>query len=249
MGLSQQFRFLLDALPEVHFFAKDLEHRFVAASPDIVRRLGCKDENDLLGRRDRDFYPPHLAASIEADDDAVFATGQPLLNRLETWFDNSRLLDWFVTTKFPIRDAEGKVIGVMGFVRPYEGKDGRRQAWSTGPGFSRAVDHIRHHYGEPINVEELARKAALSMRQLHRKFIDAFGMPAPEFILRTRMQAACEMLASGHKSVGEIALECGFSDQSAFTRNFKRLIGTTPGAFQRGQLIPQNVSKSPNNVR
>lgn len=236
MGASQQFRLLFDALPEVHFFAKDRESRFVAASPEVVRRLGAKSEEELLGRRDLDFLPPQLSASIAADDATVMSTGEPLFNRLETWFAQSRVLDWFVTTKFPIRDEEGKIIGVMGFVRPYEGKEGRRQLWSAGTGFSRAVEHIRQHLGRALTVEDLAFKAGLSKRQLHRKFIESFGLSAQAFIIRTRLQAACELLAAREKSLAEIAAECRFADQSAFTRHFKKLIGSTPGAFQRGHV-------------
>lgn len=233
MGFSQQFRLLFDSLPEVHFFAKDRDSRFVAASAEVVRRLGARCEEDLLGRKDFDFLPPQLSASIEADDARVMATGEPLLNRLETWFDGSRVLDWFLTTKFPIHDDSGGVIGVMGFVRPYEGHEGRRQSWSGGTGFSRAVDHIRHHIGQAMTVQDLAFKAGLSQRQLHRKFVEAFGMAPQEFILRTRVQAASELLAAGKKSVAEIATECGFSDQSALTRHFRRYMGCTPGVFQR----------------
>lgn len=246
MGASQQFRLLFDALPEVHFFAKDRESRFVAASPEVVRRLGAQSEEDLLGRKDFAFLPTQLSASIAADDAKVMTTGEPLYNRLEVWFDQSRVLDWFVTTKFPIRDERGGIIGVMGFVRPYVGRDGRRQIWSAGTGFSRAVEHIRTHMGQSMSVEDLAFKAGLSRRQLHRKFVEAFGMSAQEFILRTRVQAACELLAAGAKSAAEIATECGFSDQSAFTRQFKRLIGVTPGSYQRAQISPAQGRSHPN---
>lgn len=241
MGLSQQFRLLFEALPEVHFFAKDRDHRFVAASPEVVRRLGAKSEEDLLGKSDRDFYPAQLCETIEADDRRIFATGEPILNRLETWFAESRVRDWFLTSKFPIRNDAGAVIGVMGFVRPYEGKDGRRQTWSGGTGFSRAVEHIRHHIGQAMSVGDLAFKAGLSPRQLHRKFIEAFGMSAQDFILRTRLQAACEMLGAGAKSVAEIAGECGFCDQSALTRQFRQQLGVTPVAFQKQQLAMERA--------
>jgi len=241
MGTSQQFRLLFDALPAVHFFAKDAQGRFVAASPEVVRRLGMSSEEELIGRTDRDFYPPQLCATIEADDARVMATGEPMLNQLETWFDNSRVLDWFVTSKFPMHDEEGHVIGVMGFVRPYEGKDGRKQVWAAGTGFSRAVDYIRDHIGQAMSVKDLAFKAGLSERQLHRKFVEAFGMAPKAFIMRTRIQAACELLLKGDKSVAEIAIECGFCDQSSFTRNFRQELGSTPSTFQKTHLSAVHV--------
>lgn len=236
MGLSQQFRLLFDALPEVFFFAKDRWHRFVAASPEIVRRLGAETEEDLLGRRDRDFLPAKLCAHLEADDRSVLVTGQPMRNRLEVWYDSNRVLDWFVTSKFPIRDDGGKIIGVMGIVRPHEGKEGRRQHGPGGSGISRAVEFIRRHLGRAITIADLASAAGVSRRHLHRKFIEAFGLSAQEFILCTRIQAASAMLAARDKSLAEIAGACGFYDQSAFTRQFRKELGITPAAFQKQHL-------------
>lgn len=48
-------------------------------------------------------------------------TGEPLTGRVEIWYTAERLLDWFVTTKLPIRDRDGEIMGVMGTVRSYEG--------------------------------------------------------------------------------------------------------------------------------
>lgn len=241
MGTSQQFRRLFDTLSSVHFFAKDAQSRFVAASPEVVRRLGMSSELDLIGRRDRDFLPPQLSAQIEADDARVMATNEPMLNHLETWFDNSRVLDWFVTSKFPMHDEAGRVIGVMGYVRPYEGKDGQKQVWAAGTGFSRAVDHIRRRMNHTLSVKDLAAIAGLSQRQLHRKFVEAFGMAPKDFITRTRIQAACELLCKGDKSLAEIALESGFCDQSSFTRHFRKELGSTPSSYQKAQRPGPNV--------
>ena len=233
MGTSQQFRLLFDSLPAVYFFAKDDQGRYITASPEVVRRLGLKSEEDLIGRTDRDFYPPQLCATIDADEARVMATGVPLLNHLETWFDVSRLLNWFVTSKFPIRDEEGRCIGVMGFVRPNEGKNRGKQVLASGAVLTRTVYHIRDHLGQAICVNDLASKAGFSERQFHRKFVEAFGMAPKDFIRRTRIQAACELLIKRDKSVAEIAIECGFSDQSSLTRNFRRELGITPGTFQK----------------
>ena len=82
-------------------------------------------------------------------------------------------------------------------------------------------------------MPELAAMACLSPRQLHRKFVEAFGMSPQAVILKVRIQAACELLADPDRSVGEIASEVGFADQSSFTQHFQKHLGLTPLKYRR----------------
>ncbi len=236
MGASQQFRQLFDFLPDIHFFAKDSEGRFVAASSEFCRRYGVANETELIGRTDSDFLPPQLCAHFSADDRCVMSTGEPLRNRLEVWVSENRSFDWFLTTKLPLRDGSGKIIGIMGFVYPYESLDGKRHNWVVGAELERAVAWIRSNIKRAITVAELAQHSGLSVRQLHRKFVDSFGMSAKDFILRSRIQTACAMIARGARSISHIAYDCGFCDQSAFTKQFRRQMGMPPNAYIKQRL-------------
>jgi AraC-like DNA-binding protein len=239
MGLMQQFRQLFEHLPGVDFFAKDAEGRFVAVGAGTLWRIGAKTEEELLGVNDATIHPPNVAKAIREDDLEVMRTRRPLVNRVEALYTRSRAKDWYVTTKLPILDVDGNVIGIMGFVRPYHGGiDGHEMD----PQVERVVFHIRKHYGDPIVVEDLARIAHLSQRQLNRRFQAIFRISAQEFLVRTRIQAACDMLLDTNKSVGEIASEHGFCDQSAFTRQFRQHIGETPLVFRRSRIRMQERS-------
>ena len=127
MGLAQQFRVLFEYLPDVDFFAKDAEGRFAAISARTLWRIGAKREEDLLGVNDATIHPPNVAKAIREDDLQVMRTRQPLVDRVEALYTRTRAKDWYLTTKLPIFDDRGEVIGIMGFVRPYrEGSSGGR---------------------------------------------------------------------------------------------------------------------------
>jgi AraC-like DNA-binding protein len=230
MGALRQFHLLFALVPRVYFFAKDNEGRFVAASPELVRRSGLSDESEMLGRCDHDLYPAHLADAFVRDDRQIMLTGEPIVDKVEVWFSSERLQDWFVTTKMPIRDDRGDIIGVMGFTRSHEGE---RSNWAQGTGLEKAVEHIRTHYKETISIAVLAKAAGLSKRQLERRFQDAFSLAPQDFISRTRIQSACEALIATEASVNDIALDHGYSDQSAFSRQFKKHTGQTPVSYRK----------------
>jgi PAS domain S-box-containing protein len=110
-------RTLIDNVPD-SIFVKDMQHRFVLANTAVARLMGAAGPDAMLGKRDADFYAPEVAAQFHADERLVFA-GQPLVDREavvvtpggeEHWGKEH----WFVTTKMPLRDAAGKICGLIG---------------------------------------------------------------------------------------------------------------------------------------
>ena len=94
------------------------------------------------------------------------------------------------------------------------------------------VDHIREHQHQRLTVEQLAARAKVSPRQLHRKFRDVFGLSVREFLVKTRVQAASDALLHSDRPIAQIAAEFGFCDQSAFTQLFRKHMGLTPRRFR-----------------
>ncbi|WP_050027917.1 AraC family transcriptional regulator [Verrucomicrobium sp. BvORR034] len=241
MGSLQQFRELFDYLPDVEYFAKDTESRFVAISAGMLRRIGATSEEEYLGVSDAVIHPPSIAREIRRDDLEVMRTRKPIIDRVEALFARTRARDWFLTTKLPLYDTAGEVIGVMGFVRPY------RAGTSSGVQdlqLQRVVAHIQEHYRDRIPMAQLAQLAHLSERQLNRRFQETFRMSAQEFIMRTRIQAASDDLLSTEKSVADISLEHGFYDQSSFTKHFRVHTGETPLAFRQFRRIARKHGAS-----
>ena len=95
------------------------------------------------------------------------------------------------------------------------------------------VDYIVEHYHERISIETLASQAFLSSRQFERRFQSLFRMSPGEFILKVRIDAAARFLIESELSVTQIAQQCGFYDNSHFTRQFKSKMGISPNQFRK----------------
>jgi transcriptional regulator GlxA family with amidase domain len=75
-----------------------------------------------------------------------------------------------------------------------------------------------------------------------RAFKKSFGVPVRRYLLQKRIQAAKSMLSHSDKSLLTVALEVGFSDQPAFNRSFRELVGTSPGHWRRANApMPKAV--------
>lgn len=96
----------------------------------------------------------------------------------------------------------------------------------------RAIDVIEARFDEPISLEDLAQASGLGQRQLCRAFRDTTGLSPHQYLLRCRVDHAKRLIAQG-LPLSEVALDCGFADQSQLTRTFVRLAGTTPGSYRR----------------
>jgi PAS domain S-box-containing protein len=108
----QLHRSLIDALPD-YLYAKDLDCRFLIANKSVAQAMNSTPI-EMIGRCDSDFYPPGLVKSYLEDEQAVLRSGEPLINRAERSTD-SRGNDIIVlTTKVPLRDERGKLLGLVG---------------------------------------------------------------------------------------------------------------------------------------
>ena len=220
---------LFDHLPDVAFFAKDRQCRILCASRLFYERFGFTEEAQIVGRDDFELFPSRLAETFRRDDESVLTSGEAKLNLVELFFNRQGIPDWYVTNKLPLRNSQGEVIGLMGTTHGY---DDRRSVLQPFFQLDKAIAYIRSHFRDKISVEDLAAQVHLSVRQLHRKFVEAFGVGPQAFVLKLRIQAACEALQQESTQIAEVSRELGFCDQSAFTQAFHRHIGMTPRQFQ-----------------
>jgi AraC family transcriptional regulator len=99
----------------------------------------------------------------------------------------------------------------------------------------RAVrDYVHAHLAERISLQDLASSVALSRFHFARRFRQSTGTSPHEFVLAQRVERAATMLSRTDTPLREVALRCGFADQSHLTRVFKRHMGTTPGRYRAG---------------
>jgi len=101
-------------------------------------------------------------------------------------------------------------------------------------------EYIRTHLATDIEVAELAGLVRLSPHYFSLLFRQAVGVPPHRYILLERISEAQRLLAAGGMTLAELATHLGFSDQSHFSRAFRKVTGTTPGSYQ-----PDLVSLGP----
>ena len=108
-------RTLIDNLPDP-IYAKDLSGRKTFANPADLKNLRCKTEAEAIGKSDFDFFPREIAEKFWADDQKVIR-GYPVINREEYFLSEQGRKLWLLTSKLPLRDTDGKIIGLIGIGR------------------------------------------------------------------------------------------------------------------------------------
>lgn len=223
---AEDMQMLFDALPDVVFFVKDRAGRYAYANLTLVRRLRLKRREDVIGRSVAELFPAALGSSYAAQDRRVLA-GEAIANQLEVHLLPDRGAGWCLTCKYPYRQR-GEICGVLGISRDLPHPDGRHPTY---PRLARAMEYLQQHYAEGVRVGALAELAELSVAQLERHFRRVFQLTPQQALTKLRIEAAMRLLR-GAGSVADIGLACGFTDQSAFARQFKATVGMTPREFR-----------------
>jgi PAS domain S-box-containing protein len=109
-------RTLIDNLPDF-IYAKDVQHRYLLCNVANARQSGLDSPEHIVGKTDFDFFPPELAARYLATEQKVIHRGLPLIDVEEPLFDRAGNVRWQTTTQAPLRDHQGKVIGLVGISR------------------------------------------------------------------------------------------------------------------------------------
>ena len=112
--------------------------------------------------------------------------------------------------------------------------------------------HIDTHLESNMRNRDLARLVNLSTCHFIRAFGESFGRPPHQYLLRKRLQRAQELMLSTLASLSDIALTCGLADQAHLTRQFRKIVGDSPGAWRRARranTLPPTPSGSPANER
>jgi PAS domain S-box-containing protein len=107
---------LIENIPDNIYF-KDLESRFIRINQAMARLFCLKDPLQALGKSDNDFFRTEHSQQAYKDEQEIIKTGKPIIGKeeLETWFD--RPPRWVLTTKMPLRNAKGNIIGTFGMSR------------------------------------------------------------------------------------------------------------------------------------
>ncbi|MFC4991374.1 helix-turn-helix domain-containing protein [Rubritalea tangerina] len=221
---------LFDHLPGFLYFVKDTELRFVSANERLAKKLGVEVPHELLGKTDRDFFPPSQASAYAKDDIQVITSGKPLYNKVELVPRGKGFVDWSTTTKIPLFAPSGKVVAIAGTTRPFSTGTSAIDIHSE-LGTPLKVMHDR--FAENIRVTELAKLAHLSVSAFERKFKKQLHMTPRQYIRHLRVHDACYKLSHTDEPLAGISASCGYVDQSHFSREFSRITNETPLHYRK----------------
>lgn len=230
IGDFAPFRQIVDLLPDISLFVKDRQGRFVLQNRRAYEACRVATELETIGRTDHDFFPPAHAALYVAGDQQVFASGQPLINLIEPAPDSPSGDAFIVCSKYPLRDRQQRIIGVVCMYRSIE--CGRHQPAHFGK-LRRAVDVIHQRYAEPWEIAQLAKLSGLSRSQFSAHFRTLFQTTPHDYLTQVRITAALRLLAESTQPITSIALTVGFYDHSHFSRTFHKLMGISPLTYRR----------------
>lgn len=226
----EQIAALFDYLPRVYLFIKDAESRFMKVNKGFLILHGFQDECQVLGKTDFDFHPPALASQYVDEDRRVMKSRETLPDQVWLVLGFDGLPRWFLSTKIPLFDHNHEVAGLCGVMRQYEHA-------GLAPGdynrLTPVMEFVHREFGQRIAIDDLAKRANLSVSQLQREFRRLFNMSPSDYVGKVRLLMARRRLEESNEPVGSVALECGFYDQSHFTKAFRAEMGITPLEYRR----------------
>lgn len=220
---------LFDGVPDIVFFVKDALGRYMAVNDTLASRCGLATKDLAIGRTAGELFPQPLGDAFAKQDQEILQGAPGIRDHLELHLYPGGRRGWCLTLKEPIPGKNGGIVGICGISRDLHaaGDGGELAAMAT------AIDHIHRHYDEALRLPALAKMAGLSVYQFDQRIRALFHVTAGQYLVKVRIDAACKHLSASNEPISGIALDCGYSDQSAFSRQFKQAVGISPLAYRK----------------
>lgn len=227
-GVLRPFTELVDGIPQVMASAKGVDGRYVFVNNGFCDRVGLSADR-IVGLTVADLFAPEFASSYARQDEEVLRTGSPLRGHLELIVRADRSLGWYVTNKSVLLNEDAQRVGVAVL-----SVDLHSQVNSAHAGLAQVISAVRRDIHLGWRVAQMAQVAGLSSPQLERLCRRTLGIPPQKLLQRLRMEHAVHLITTTTMSMGDISAECGFYDQASFTRQFRSVLGLTPGSYRKG---------------
>jgi PAS domain S-box-containing protein len=223
---------LFDQVPDIAFFVKDHQGKYITVNQSLLARHGLRSKQDAMGRRPADICSGDFGKLPSEQDQWVLRTGTPINDHLEMQWEMPGRPVWCLTTKVPLQDRDGRIIGIVGFSRDIRTAVAPSSVPKT---FARALEQFERDLDMEASPSWLAKLAKMPNHRFARTMKLIFGLTPSQYIAKSRLGKASSLLLQTDKSISEIAQICGYFDHSAFSRAFKKATGTRPMDFRRAK--------------
>ncbi|HXY24931.1 MAG TPA: PAS domain S-box protein [Candidatus Acidoferrum sp.] len=220
-----RLRALIDNVPD-YMYAKDTDCRFLVANRSVARQMGVNEPEDLLGKTDFEFYPRELAQAFFNDEQQVILSGQAAVNREEPGLDKHGNVSLVLTTKVPLRDKNGQVVGLVGIGRDItalkQAQEQMRKAREVAEAASRTKSEIL------ANLEREVRERKRAEEELKERTV----------FLNTLIDSSPLAIAVGGQDRRVLLVNPAFEKLFGYTR------GEAIGKFANELLYPLDMSEA-----
>jgi PAS domain S-box-containing protein len=221
---------LFDGVQDIVFFVKDAGGRYMAVNDTLASRCGLASRDEALGRTARELFPAPLGDAFALQDREILNGASAIRDHLELHLYPGGRSGWCLTYKEPVIGKNGQVAGICGISRDLHPPGAQDADFAA---LSGVIGHIQRHFDEPLRLPFLAEMAGLSVYQFDQRIRSLFHLTAGQYLVKVRIDAACKRLTGTAEPIAQIALACGYSDQSAFSRQFKQAVGISPMAYRK----------------
>lgn len=220
---------LFDHLPDIYYFVKNKKFQFVQVNDSLMKHF-CLDRKDqIIGKTDYDILSFDQAEKFRADDQKIISSGETLKDIVELVGDGHGNVHWYITSKVPLRNRAGQVVGLQGIMRDVDKSKTTIVPYHM---LKDVIIKIQKEYMFNLTIDDLASETSMSVSTFERKFKKYFKMTPIKYIKKLRIKQACRQLTDLNKSLSEIAQSVGFCDQSYFTKEFKKIMKMTPRQYR-----------------
>ncbi|MBK1832595.1 AraC family transcriptional regulator [Roseibacillus ishigakijimensis] len=208
---------------------KDREHRYLHVNEGWMESVGRSEPAEVLGKTVFDLFPLWRARRYYEEEVTVMEEERTIDTFEELNLVEGGRKQMWRSLKAPRRDSSGQVTGMIIVGMLIDPDLLRQRLTDRRPSL---VEWMERHACDTLTMEEMAAELKMSRRKLERYFRDNTGMSPGQYRLRCRLMRAKELLRHSEKSLITIANDCGFHDQSHFTKVFKEQVGEPPGQWR-----------------